>query len=337
MKHVTIKDIASRLGLSVSTVSRALADDRNIRLETKRLITTTAEAMGYRRNHTAALLRSGKTGTIGMIVNEMLTPFASKVYEGIQHEMSQAGYRIQIANSHDDPELELKHLRMMNHARVDGLIVSPCIGTKNISEFKEYNASGHPIVFFSRYIDSIDASKVVTNDYDKAFYLTQHLIHCGRKRIVHINWADGPTNFDNIKRGFLDCLRKFSISPDPQMMLSLEKAAFPGQEAVRMILERELEFDAVFACTDIIAIDVMNELRYAGYRIPEDVAIAGFYGTQLSKLVYPALTTAEPPHHEIGRKAAQLLLEKLSNPEKENETIMLDSRLCLRESSMISN
>lgn len=333
MKHVTIKDIAVKLGLSVSTVSRALADDKNIKEETKKLVADTAQRMGYRRNYAAALLRSGKTGVIGVVVNEMLTPFASKVLEGIQKVTMEAGYRIQIANSYDDPEQERRNLQMMENSMVDGLIVVPCSDSANLDEFRRIIERGHPMVFFARSIKNLDVSKVVANDYDKAYYLTQHFIRSGRRRIVHVTGPDDISNYAEIRRGYIDCIKRSGLEFDPQLIVKANLNVKAGQDTADWLMQSGIEFDSIFACTDILAIGIMNKLRSYGVMVPQDVAIAGFSGSQLSQLVYPALTTVEPPLLEMGEKTAQLLLERIQRPDSEMKTIVLDSLLCLRESS----
>lgn len=333
MKHVTIKDIAVRLNLSVSTISRALADDKNIRFETRARIVKTAEEMGYRRNPVAALLRTGRTNSIGIIVNEMITSFAAKVIEGIQSVLHTKGYRIHIADSHDDPMQERRNLQMMESSLVDGLIVAPCNNSSNIDEFRRLAAKGLPMVFFSRSIKDLDVSKVVANDYDKAFYLTEHLLRSGRKRIVHVCGPDDVNNFADIRRGYTDCLRKFKVELSPDLIIPADLCVSDGQRVADQLVEDGVDFDAVFACTDILAISIMNALRRHGYSIPDDIAVAGFSGSPLAQLVYPLLTTVEPPHFEMGEKTARLLLDRIAAPSADLQTIVLDSRICLREST----
>ncbi len=333
MKHVTIKDIASHLCLSVSTVSRALADDKNIRKETRELIFRTAKELGYHRNPHAASLRSGRTNTIGVLVNEMISPFASQVIQGIQNVMRFNGTSILICNSDNDPHQERRNIQILENSLVDGIIVSICHSGQNIDELRRLQEKGIPMVFFDHSPSGITAPKVVANNYDKAFYLTDNLIMSGRRRIVHIKGPDIISDLADIHHAYRDCLQKHKIPYDPQLVVEASTSAEEGRRVAEHLLESGIGFDAVFACHDLLAIGVMNRLHDAGIRIPEDVAVAGFSGSQLSKLVYPPLTTVEPPLCEMGEKAAGLLLEQIKHPGSRNHKITVDAIIKLRKSS----
>lgn len=147
MKHVTIKDIARSLCISVSTVSRALADDKNIRKETRDMVVEEAKRLGYKRNPVAMNLKMGRTNTIGVIVPEMHTPYASLVINGIQEVLYKRNQKVMIAESDEKPERELENLKMMEQFMVDGLIVSLCSYRKNIEMYQQLAAEGMAIVF----------------------------------------------------------------------------------------------------------------------------------------------------------------------------------------------
>ena len=207
MKRVTIKDIASHLCISVSTVSRALADDRNIRKETRELIFRTAKELGYQRNPLAASLRSGRSNTVGVLVNEMVSPFASQVIQGIQNIMHFNGISILICNSDNDPDQERRNIQIMENSLVDGIIVSLCHTGQNIDELKRLQGRGVPMVFFDHSPAGMTAPKVVANNYDKAFYLTDNLILSGRRRIVHIKGPEVMADLADIHNAYRNCLR----------------------------------------------------------------------------------------------------------------------------------
>lgn len=147
MKKITIIDIAHHLCLSPSTVSRALADDKSIRQETKDLVNKAADELGYRRNRLAVSLRSGKTNTIGMIVNEMVTPSTLHVIAGAEKALHAKRMHMMIANSEESHEREKANLRMMEGAQVDGLIVLSCSDEENTDEFLGIKRAGIPIIF----------------------------------------------------------------------------------------------------------------------------------------------------------------------------------------------
>lgn len=334
MKRVTIKDIAAALDLSISTVSRALSGDKNIRSDTKELVAATAYKMGYQRNNNAAMLRTGRTNTIGVLINEMVTPVASRVLDGIQSVLHSNGFNMQLAVSHDDSRTERSNLFRMENAHIDGLIVAPCPNTSNCSEFHRIKESGMPLVFILRSPKFNDIPKVLSNDYAKAYELTEHLIKSGRRRIVHVRGSEVLENFNHIYEGFRDCLRDHNVSDRDCPVISADITLSEGQNIAERLLMENVNFDAVFACADILAIGIMNALRRKNVEIPTQVAIAGFSGTPLSHLVFPPLTTAEPPLKEMGCKSAELVLDMIMHPDKEiPDTTILDSVLHLREST----
>ena len=164
MKHVTIKDIARSLCISVSTVSRALTDDKNIRKETREMVVEEAKRLGYKRNPVAMNLKMGRTNTIGVIVPEMHTPYASQVINGIQEVLYKKNQKVMIAESDEKPERELENLKMMEQFMVDGLIVSLCSYRKNIEMYQQLAADGMAIVFYDRIPYGLKMPQVVVDD-----------------------------------------------------------------------------------------------------------------------------------------------------------------------------
>lgn len=192
MKHVTIKDIARSLCISVSTVSRALTDDKNIRKETREMVIEEAKRLGYKRNPVAMNLKMGRTNTIGVIVPEMHTPYASQVINGIQEVLYKKNQKVMIAESDEKPERELENLKMMEQFMVDGLIVSLCSYRKNIEMYQQLAADGMAIVFYDRIPYGLKMPQVMVDDNVDSYFMVEHLIRLGRKRIVYLQ---DPTTF----------------------------------------------------------------------------------------------------------------------------------------------
>ena len=164
MKHVTIKDIAQYLSISVSTVSRALVDDKNIRKETKEKVLETARKLGYKPNPVATNLRYGHTNTVGVIVPEMVTPFASRVINGIQDVLYANGIKVIIAESGENPEKEKENLQLMERFMVDGIIISLCSYKKNREEYLRLQKAEMPMVFYDRIPHGLDVPQVIVDD-----------------------------------------------------------------------------------------------------------------------------------------------------------------------------
>ncbi len=333
MKRITIKDIAEYLTISVSTVSRALTDDKNIRQETKDRVLEAAQKLGYKPNPVATNLKYGRTNTVGVMVPEMITPFAAQVIIGIQDLLHDKGIKVIIADSNESWEDERENLKMMEKFMVDGIIISPCDYKKNREAYLELQQHGMPMVFYDRIPHQMNVSQVVVDDYIKSFFLIEHLIRSGRKRIVHLHGPDYVYNSYERARGYRDALTKFGIPQDNELILMSGLSFDDGAAVADQLLESGIEFDALFAFTDTLAIGAMNRLRDRGKRIPEDIAIASFSGTVLSTIVHPQLTTIEPPLRQIGKESAKLILEKIKKHDSPTRSIVLDAQIQLRAST----
>lgn len=333
MKHVTIKDIARYLSISVSTVSRALVNDKNIRRETKEKVLEAAKMLGYKPNPVATNLKFGHTNTVGVIVPEMVTPFASRVVNGIQEVLYANGIKVIIAESSENPEKEKENLQLMERFMVDGIIISLCSYKRNREEYLRLQQAEMPMVFYDRIPYGLDVSQVIVDDYMKAFFLVERLIRSGRKRIVHIQGPDDVYNSIERARGYKDALSKFNIFPDENMLVKTGLTFEDGKNIADRLVEKNISFDAVFAFTDTLAIGMMNRLRELGKKIPEEIAVASFSGTELSTIVYPKLTTVEPPLLQMGKAAAELILEKIKNPSSPNRSVVLNAEIRMRAST----
>ena len=333
MKHITIKDIAKRLVVSVSTVSRALNNDPTIRKETREKILATAQEMGYRRNPEAKNLKSGQSNTIGVLVPEMTTPYAARVIDGIQHVCYANNYKVLIASASEDWQQERRNLEIMKQFMIDGIIVCSVDYHRNTDLFKEIIQRGVPVVFYDRIPYGIDAPQVIIDDETKAFFLVEHLIRNQCKHIAYIG-ANGDVVYNSVlrHRGYRDALKRYGLTYNPNIDIQADGLSYAaGAAAVDRILSQH--FDAIFAFTDTLAIGAMNRLKTLGRCIPQDVAVAGFSGTEISTIVSPQLTTVEPPQFEMGKRAAELVIEHINHRAEGNETVILDAQIIYRDST----
>lgn len=209
-----------------------------------------------------------------------------------------------------------------------------CRTSGNEEEYKRIQQQGIPIVFFDRVPESSEVTKVIVDDYVKSFFLVEHLIRTGRRRIVHLQGPDYIRNAMERKRAYADALSKFNIPYEPALVISAGVSVEGGRQAVKRLQKEGISFDAVFAFTDTLAIGAMNYLQEQGVLIPEEVAVAGFSGTILSTIVHPPLTTVEQPLHRIGETAARLLIEKLDHPQTVARTVVLKAEIKIRQSTL---
>lgn len=209
-----------------------------------------------------------------------------------------------------------------------------CRTSGNEEEYKRIQQQGIPIVFFDRVPESSEVTKVIVDDYVKSFFLVEHLIRTGRRRIVHLQGPDYIRNAMERKRAYADALSKFNIPYEPALVISAGVSVEGGRQAVKRLQKEGISFDAVFAFTDTLAIGAMNYLQEQGVLIPEEVAVAGFSGTILSTIVHPPLTTVEQPLHRIGETAARLLIEKLDHSQTVARTVVLKAEIKIRQSTL---
>lgn len=333
MKHVTIKELAGRLRLSVSTVSRALADDKNIRRETREQVLRLAEELGYRRNPVAVNLKSGRTNTVGVIVPEMVTPFAATVIGGIQQVLYARGLKVIIAQSDEDPDVERENLLLMERFMVDGIIACPCDATRNEDTYRRIRQHGMPLVLYDRAPLDASAPKVVVDDYATSYFLVEHLVRCGCRRIAHLS---GPAHIPNAGerlRGYRFAIEKFGLGYDARLVIPAGVSIADGRAAADSLLHGGTMPDGLFAWTDTVAIGAMNRLMECGVLVPQQIAVAGYSGTVLSTIVTPQLTTVEQPLDQMGRTAAGLILEKIDDPEAPDRTVTLTAHIRERAST----
>lgn len=333
MSYATIKDIAKELNISPSTVSRALRGEYNVKKETQDKVREVAQRLGYTPDQSAVGLRRKRTYTIGVIVPEMITPFFITIINTIQNEIKKDGYKLIIAQSQEDPAIERSNLSLMEEYRVEGIIISVCHINQNNDVYLRLQQKGIHLVFFDR-VPSLQVSKVIIDDYQKAFFMVEYLIRLGKKRILHLA---GPKHIQNAldrKRAYQDALKKFKIPYDPSLVVDAGISIEDGEQAIAKLKNNNnIYFDAIFSFTDTLVIGAKNYLQTHGYQIPQDVALAGFSGSLLSTIVQPQLTTVEQPLEQMGQTVAHMLLSKISNPNSPNQTITLDAQIKYRGST----
>lgn len=333
MKYVTINDIARALGLSKSTVSRALnGDSANVGAETARIILETATRMGYRRNEAAVNLRKRSSHTVGIVVPEITTTFSMKFIRAVQAELRAKGYSVTIAYSDEDPAVERESLEMLARNRVDGIMISAAHCTANLDEYRSLLERKIPLVFFDRTVEGLDAPMVRSNDYISAFFLVEHLIYNGRRKILHIPGPSHILNSADRSRGWRDALEKFKLAqPAPARECGVGVA--DGAAAVARAIAEGVDFDSVFCFTETQALGAKSYLQEQGRHIPADVAVCCMSGTELATLVFPPLTAVEQSVDGMAKAASELLLEKMADFSTPSRPVEIESKVAVRAST----
>ncbi|RED95982.1 LacI family DNA-binding transcriptional regulator [Marinoscillum furvescens] len=334
MKHVTIKDVARAMGCSVSTVSRAFNDKYDIHPDTRKRILDMAESMGYRPNPIARKLIKQRSFNIGMIVPEFETAFFPKVIMGAQEVLQAHNYQMIVMQSNESWETELKNVKMLVDNMVDGLIISLSSEDQNLDYYQELLSRKMPIVFFNRVADELNASKVLFEDYNWAFFATEHLITQGIKKIVHLASHEKLSFAKNRIQGFRDAHYKYRLDPGPTLNcgFSVEE----GERVAQELIDKNDIPEAIFAASDLSAIGAIKTFKRNGYRIPHDLRVVGFSESRLASYIEPPLTSVSQPTTQIGKTAAELLIKEIENEVSVPQTVLLNGRLNVRASSMPS-
>ncbi|WMN11235.1 LacI family DNA-binding transcriptional regulator [Marivirga salinae] len=335
--NITIKDIAKELGVSPSTVSRALKDHPDISQETKKQINDLAQKLNYQPNTVALSLRQSKTNTLGVIIPEIAHFFFSAVISGIEDIAHDAGYHVIITQSNESFEREVMNTKALFNSRVDGILMSVSRETENYDHLQSLLDYEIPLVFFDRIIDSLNACKVIVNDEQGAYEATTHLIEQGCYRIAHLA---GPQNLaisKNRLNGYKAALADNRYMIDENLVKVCGLGTFEEAESItNEILDYRFPPDAIFANNDVAAYGAMIAIRKKKLRIPEDIAIVGFSNWRFSSLIQPALSSVTQPGFKMGQEATRLLMKQINKEKDEEsitETISLKTNLVVRESS----
>lgn len=333
--QVTIKDIARELGISPSTVSRALKDHPDISQETKRLVNELAAKYNYKPNIIALSLRNQRSNVIGVIIPEIVHYFFSSVISGIEEVANENGYSVMISQSAEDYNREVAACDTFLNGIIDGILVSVSKETSNYEHFQKFEEEGIPIVFFDRAIDEIQADKVIIDDFDGAYQATEHLIVQGRRKIVHFAGPQNRLIGQNRLNGYLKAMRDNGVFVDEQLIIPCDTFQSALVETQKLI-DSGLKFDSIFTVNDFTAAGVMKVLLRNGYKIPSDVAVVGFGDDQTSLMVEPTLTTVNQPGFEMGKKAMEQLIRRITHSKPEPlVTEILKTQLIVRESSRV--
>lgn len=334
MRHITINDLARRLNLSASTVSRALRDHPDISKKTKDRVRAIASKTNYQPNLIAQSLQNKRSNNIGVIVPEIRNTFFSTVISGIEDVAYEAGFTIMVCQSNDTFERETINTRALAANRVAGMLVSTSQETTDFSHLKNVIRQGLPIILFDRVVEELKVSKVIVDDFNGAYRAVTHLVETGRKRIAHLTGSNALYVGRKRREGYEAALRDHGLPIRPEYIVPVGYHEEDGRRGAEQLMKLDEMPDGLFAINDPVALGAFLYLQDHQIRIPEQIGIVGFSDNPNASLVRPALTTVHQPAYEMGKTAATLLLEILSGKSPVQEkTVMLDTRLVIREST----
>lgn len=310
--QVTIKDIARELGISPSTVSKALKGHPDIAAETKKAVKELVQKWHYKPDPIALSLKIGQSKTIGVIVPEIVHYFFSTVISGIEDEVYHTGYQVMFCQSNETFEREIRAVETLLSGRVDGILVSMAKTTFEFGHFRKILDDGVPLVFFDRVCEEIETDRVVVDDEKGAYDAVNHLINTGCRNIIHLA---GPANLKigkERKEGYIRAVAGAGLEVKQENIVRCDTAQ-DARLIVPGLLKRDPRPDGIFAVNDLTAAEAMKIIKTAGFKIPADISVVGFTSGMISDITDPPLTSVEQHGYNIGREAAKILIERIEN------------------------
>lgn len=333
----TLKMLAQKLNISISTVSRALNDHPDINNDTKASVQRLAKSMNYIPNIFAKGFRKHKSNIIGVIVPNITHYFTTTILRGILEEASIQGYRVIISESNNDVIKQNEMLNTMIQFGVDGILASLTKMTKDINTILPI-LNTLPLILFDKVSDKIPCTQIIINDEEAAFNAVEHLINIGKKRIAIIKERQFSYNSEKRYAGYLRALKEHNIDIDDKIIISVDDISLQqGKRMTNILLSLKRRPDAIFAITDSAAIGVIQTLNKFNVKIPEEIAVVGFSNSTSSKIIEPNLTTVNQPGHIIGKTAIKYLINEIESEDDNTltikKTVEVKTELIVRDST----
>jgi LacI family transcriptional regulator len=337
-KQTTLKLIAEKLNISITTASKALKGYSDVSEKTRNAVITLAKELNYTPNSFAVNLRTRESKTIGLIIPEVVHHFFSNVINGIIDEAENNGYLVIILQSNESLDLEKKQVELLINKRVDGIIMSLSNQSNFDSHIKNIIEKGIPLVLFDKISKLVNCSKVIIDDQKAAFEAVEHLISKGCKKIAHIRGPNNPQNAIDRFLGYKKALEKNNIAYDSKLVYTCTDVTFEeGKQFAKEIIEEHPEVDGLFVITDLVAVGVLAYFNEKQIKVPQQIKIIGFSNWFMSQVITPKLSTVDQPSFEMGKQSFKLLFEEMvhfkNNTSFEPKTILLKTSIIEREST----
>lgn len=335
-QKVTIYDIAKKLNITAATVSRALNNNPKISQKTRDLVLKTASEMNYKQNKLAQALKSGKTNNVGVIVPFINHNFFSSVIMGIEDELTPHGYHVIICQSHEDAKNEEDQINTLLNTQIDAIFISVSETTRTTEHLRKVINNGTPLVFFDRKLDIPGVSSVTIDDYRGGYAATQHLIDQGCKRIAHLAGDLNLEIYQNRYEGYKAALRDHGLETNEALVVTTKSEVESGAKAVKKLWELEEHPDAIFCAGDYTALGAIQELKKMGIKVPDEICISGFSNEPFTKYMELPITSVDQTPVEMGKIAAQVFLEQISDDRSISieKKVVLSPELLIRKSSV---
>ena len=337
MKNVSIKDIAQQAGVSTTTVSFVLngkAKEKRISEELRNKILKIAQKLNYKPNQLARGLRTGSTNTVALVVEDISNIFFANLAKVIEDELDKFGYRLMYCSTKNDEKKAVGIMEMLMHRQIDGYIITPTLGIKNLLEqLATDNAS---MVLIDRYFPDLPISYVAVDNYSGAYEAIEYMLKKGYTNIGIVSMGYEQVQMEGRVKGYVDALDDHKI-PLQQSLIKKIPFGIPESKAIEEISEfmtSQPAMDAIFFTTNYLGTYGLESLKNLGKNIPDDIAVISFDDSDLFRLHAPSITVVRQPFEEIGQKAVRILLDQLVDKSREPRQITLKPSMIIRQSVM---
>ena len=330
----TIKDLAEELGVSKSTVSRALSDSHEVSTATKSRVRELAAKWHFQPNPQARSLKGKKSFLLGVVVPEIAHKFFSSAIAGIQEVVLDKGYNVLICQTNESAAREKEVVSELISTYVDGIILSLAHDSTELEHVKAAQQSGIPVVLFDRTSKKLTCSKVVIDHQKAAYDAVKHLIEQGCRRIAHLSGSKTLNISQARTRGYVQAIRKFKLKEDAALIIENGYNPARTPEIITELYSKGDFPDGISCFNDDVAVAVIRTLKKLGVQVPQQVKVIGFNNEPVAEIVEPSLTTVFHPARQMGEEAARLFLQQIANMSVSYaRTVQLDTELVLRDST----
>lgn len=329
----TIRDVAKRAGVSVATVSRVINKKGKTTKETEALVLKAIKDLSYTPNMMAQGLSNRRSTTIGLILPTITNPFFPEIARAVEDVARKNGYNVLLCNTDDKREKLLDYIHTLGSQYIGGIIISAHNMLKE--DFQKLKQLNIPVVMMDRVLENKEFSTITVANREGGRMAAAHLLDVGCKRIAHIRGMVNEANAIKRMWGYRDIVGKLDWF-DMSWICEAEFSVQSGYNAAKELFIRHSDIDGIFASNDLIAIGVLKAAYEWGKKVPEDIAIVGFDGIDMSGLTVPEITTIEQPIYRIGELAMLELIRQTKEVNKYTNQFELDVKLTLRESTMRS-
>ncbi len=335
-KRTTIYDIAEKLNLTASCVSRALNNSTYVSAKTKLLVVKTAAELNYKRNVLASNLRKGQSKTIGIVVPKINQNFFSNIIAGIEEATYEKGYNLIICQSSESQEKEIKCINTLMNQQVDCIAISISADSTDFAHLQNVIDHGIQLIQFDRVVDELETLKVINDNELASYEAVTHLIEQGYTRIALLEGPQNLSIFKQRKAGYLTALKKHSLPLHPELVVKNAWTKELGAKATRKLLSLPNPPDAVFASTsDFSALGVLEVATDMGFKVPEELGICGYSNEAFTEITSPSITTVDQFSFFMGTTIANLYFEELKSEEVAltQKVISIKPNLIIRSST----